>query len=119
MRWAAVLVLTAGLAEAQWTPPTPTPTRRPLYTATPIPRPTATPVPPSTPTPTPRPTAPTGGTPCPTCPVDRREFWLMPGMEVLATEPGQPLRLKDGTEFVIFVRHASQGDVPFRLVRIR
>ena len=43
----------------------------------------------------------------------------MPGLPVLLPQPGEPLRLADGTEFVIFVKHASIGDVPYRLVRVK
>jgi len=50
--------------------------------------------------------------------VDRREFWVMPGIETNLPVAGEALRYADGSLFVIRVRHASAGDVTYKLVRV-
>lgn len=58
-----------------------------------------------------------GGASCPTPAL--REYVFLPVVPVLTPEPGQPLRFSDGTEFLVLLRHASIGEVPYRLVRVR
>lgn len=119
-RWvvaAALGVWVTGLVpvvRAQWQP-RPTPTPRIIF-PTPTPPPVFTPTPRPSPSPTPKPTlTPTPGT----CPGVIREFYFMPGIPLNLPPVAQPLRFEDGTEFLIIVRFAGAGEVPFRLVRVR
>lgn len=114
MKWWALTVLGMAIsAEAQWVPPTPRPVATRTPTPRPTPRPTAAPTGvPATATPTP---APTGS--CP--PAYTREFVFAPGIPLNAPVPGESLRFADGGEFIVLVRFAAAGEIPFRLVRVR
>lgn len=115
MRWLALLTLVVTLsAEAQWVPP---PTARPTATRRPTVAPTATVRPTAVPTGVPATATPRPPSACP--PPAMREFVFVPGIPLNAPVPGESLRFADGGEFLVLVRFAAAGEIPFRLVRIR
>lgn len=117
--WLLVVMLAARAEAGEWWTPVPTATPRPTPRATVTPRPTATPTRAAlTPTPTPRPSPTAAPTVTPT-PAGLREYVFLPSIPVLTPDPGDSLRFADGTEFIVLVRHASIGEVPYRLVRVR